>query len=182
MRKAGITVGLGTDATNTSDQLNMFEAQRLASFVARISSIDTGDWLTAADVFAMATSGSAAVLGQEQRLGRLAEGFQADIVLLDLAHIHYWPLHDITRQLVFSETGAAVTDVLVAGRHIFKNRRHITIDVAAVRSRVEAAAARLAEASTKGMTFARQLEDYVGAFCSTQMCRPLPVVRHLGSC
>jgi cytosine/adenosine deaminase-related metal-dependent hydrolase len=56
------------------------------------------------------------------------------------------------------------------------------IDVAAVRSRVEAAAARLAEASTKGVAFARQLEGYVGAFCSTQMCRPLPVVRHPGSC
>src|SRR5205085_6812421 len=81
---AGVRLGIGTDASNTSDGQNMFEALRLAAFLSRVADVDPGRWLDAEDAFHAATIGSAGILGFE-RLGRLDPGYKADILFLDLA-------------------------------------------------------------------------------------------------
>ncbi|HET8585196.1 MAG TPA: amidohydrolase family protein, partial [Casimicrobiaceae bacterium] len=67
---AGATLAIGTDATNTSDGQNMFEALRLAAYLSRIADPDPQRWLAAEDAFRAATVGSAAALGLRQ-VGRL---------------------------------------------------------------------------------------------------------------
>ena len=42
-RDAGMNVGIGTDATNTSDSLNMFEATRWASYFSRLRHVGSSD-------------------------------------------------------------------------------------------------------------------------------------------
>ena len=77
MRRAiagGVTVGVGTDGSSSSDNQNMFEATRLAAYVSRVFDRAPEDWIGSAEALRMATEGSAAVLGmarddREDRVG-----------------------------------------------------------------------------------------------------------------
>lgn len=176
---AGVRLGIGTDASNTSDGQNMFEAQRLASFLSRVGDADYGRWLSAEEVFRAATEGSAGILGFD-RLGRLELGWQADIVFLDIGHINYVPLRNPLLQMVFAENGAAVDSVMVAGHFLMRAGRMLTIDEAALRQRAEVAAARLDEANAGAARLAEQFGDLVGHFCIAHARAPFHVHRRVG--
>ncbi|MGE3701997.1 MAG: amidohydrolase family protein [Hyphomicrobiaceae bacterium] len=165
-----INVGIGTDGVNSSDSLNMFEAARLASMISRIQNPDYTTWLMGEEVLTMATAGSAQALGFGDMIGRLAPGAKADIVFLDLAHIHYVPLGDIVRQIVFTESGAAVDSVMIGGRMVLDHGKLTTIDEAKLRRNVERSVKRLQGANAQNRAFAAKLEDVVGHFC-LGLCR-----------
>ena len=46
----------------------------------------------------MATEGSARVLGMGDFIGKIAKGYKADLVLLDLDHVNFVPLNNATNQ------------------------------------------------------------------------------------
>jgi guanine deaminase len=177
MLDRGINVGVATDAANSSDSLNMFEATRLAALISRVQTPDYRRWLGADEVFTMATEGSARAMGFDGRIGRIAEGYKADLVFLDLGHINYVPLHDILTQIVFTENGAAVDSVMIGGRMVLDHGRLTTIDEAKLRRDVEAATARLATANAPMRAFSRALQDIVGQFCSALAHEPYPIDR-----
>ncbi len=127
MRTRGVALGIGTDGPHCSDNQNMFEAMRLAAMVSRIDSVDPQRWLSAEDALEMATEGGARVLGLEGQIGRIAPGYKADIVFLDLGHPNFVPLNDPTHQLVHTENGGAVDSVMVgrpAGAGPWQVSRH----------------------------------------------------------
>ena len=93
----------------SSDNQNMFEALRFAALLSKVRSPDYPDWLTAAQVLRMATTGGAQALGLSDRLGRVAPGYLADLVLVRLDSMYLRPLNDVTHQLVYFETGAPWT-------------------------------------------------------------------------
>jgi guanine deaminase len=161
----GVNVGLATDGTNTSDSLNMFEATRLASFISRVQTDDYRRWLGVDEVMTMATEGSARAMGFGGKIGRIAAGWKADLVFLDLGHLHYVPLHDVLSQIVFAENGAAVDSVMIGGRLVLERGRLTTIDEVRLRHDVEAAAARLAQANAPARQLSAQLWDIAGRFC-----------------
>jgi guanine deaminase len=179
MREHGLRVGIGTDAANTSDGQNLFEATRLACYLSRLATPDARNWLTASDVLELATAGSASVLGMGDRIGRIAPGYKADIVFLDLGHINYVPLGDALVQLVNGENGGAVDSVMVDGRMVLEHGRLLTVDERALRRDAERAVSRLATASAESRAFARSLEAIVGAFCLGQARAPHPIHRAL---
>lgn len=179
MLEAGLAVGIGTDATNTSDGQNMFEATRLAAYLSRIATPDFRHWLAAEEAFALATTGSARVLGFGDRIGRLAAGCKADIVFLDLGHITYVPLGDPATQLAFGENGGAIDSVMIDGRFVLRAGKLLTIDEAKLRRDAERAFARLAAANAAARTEAAGFAEVVGAFCLGQARAPHPVHRAL---
>ncbi|MEA2739922.1 MAG: hypothetical protein QOH05_3229, partial [Acetobacteraceae bacterium] len=125
MRRAiagGVTVGVGTDGSSSSDNQNMFEATRFAAYVSRVFDRAPEDWIGTAEALRMATEGSAAVLGMADLIGRIAPGFKADLVFLDLDHINLVPLNNAVNQLVNTEDGAAVRDVMIGGRFVLRDR------------------------------------------------------------
>jgi guanine deaminase len=170
MLQRGINVGIGTDGVNSSDSLNMFEATRLASMISRVQDPDYATWLAGEEVLAMATGGSAQALGFGDTIGRLAPDAKADIVFLDLAHIHYVPLGDIVRQIVFTESGAAVNSVMIGGRMVLEHGKLVTIDERRLRRDVERSFERLQGANAQNRAFAARLEPVVGTFC-LGLCR-----------
>jgi guanine deaminase len=165
MRERGLDVGIGTDGTSCSDNLNMFEAMRLASFVSRPLAPDPGRWLRTDEVLTMATAGSARALGLDGVLGRLAPGYKADIVLLDLGHINYIPLNDPTNQVVHAEDGTAVESVMIGGRMIVDRRRLTTVDVSRLATTVEEAVGRLRALNAEARARAEALEPALMGFC-----------------
>lgn len=158
-------MGLGTDGANTSDTQNLFEAMRLAAGLSRVVDADEARWLGGAEVLEMATTGSARALGLGGQIGRIAPGWAADLVLLDLAQPGYVPLRDTTRQLVHGENGSAVDRVLVGGRLVVDQGRVLTVDGAALRQQAQAAADRLDALNADGRHLSQRLRPWVSAFC-----------------
>lgn len=139
---AGVTVGLGLDATSLNDDDDIFSEQRLALRLARGPRYQDAVPATC-DVFAMATRGGAALLG-DHRLGRLAPGYQADLVLLKLERLCWpWVAPEVDpRELVLLRARKDDVDtVLVAGEVVVQGGEPTRFDRRAVGAEL---AARLA--------------------------------------
>jgi 5-methylthioadenosine/S-adenosylhomocysteine deaminase len=169
MLRQGVTVGIGTDATNTSDGQNMFEATRLAAYLSRVGGFDADEWISADEAFHLATEGSAKILGFD-KIGRLAIGYEADIVFLRLDSPHFVPLRSPLVQTVFGENGASVDTVMIGGRIVFHDGKLLTLDEALLRGRAEEAARRLDEADAGTLVSGAKISRLVGAFCAAQGC------------
>ena len=175
----GLAVGIGTDGSASSDNQNMFEAMRMAAFVSRIVTPEPGEWLGAWEVLALATDGSARVLGMENDIGRIAPGYKADIAFLDLRNVNFIPLNDVANQIVNCEDSSAVDSVMIGGRMVLENRRFLTLDYEKLRRDAQAAAERL----SRGNRETRQRLDAAAAFvsrhCVGLACEPYHVHRRV---
>jgi guanine deaminase len=176
-----VNVAVGTDGANCSDNLNMYEAMRLASLVSKGRTPDVARWVRTDEVAVAATEGSARALGFGARLGRLAPGYAADIVFLDLQHPNWMPLNDPTNQLVHTEDGGAVTHVMIGGRLVVEHRRLTTVDLAALAREVEAARRRLAEVTAPAKALYERLAPVVGRFCPGLAHVPYHVSRYVSA-
>ena len=166
MLDAGLNVGIGTDGAHCADNQNMFEAMRLASFASRLRSHDYDNWLNTGEVAALATTGSARALGMGDKIGKVAPGFEADLVLLDLNHLNWLPMNDPVNQLVHTEDATAVHTVIVGGDVVVRDGQLLSIDVAKLKSDAQEAITFLGEQNRETRVLAEQLERHVGKFCS----------------
>jgi guanine deaminase len=174
-----VNVGIGTDGANCSDNLNVYEAMRLASLVSKTRGPDVERWVTTEQVVTAATEGSARALGFADRVGRLAPGYKADVVFLDLAHPNWMPLNDPTNQLVHTEDGGAVRHVMIGGRLVVEDRRPTRVDLAALARDAEAARARLARLNAPLKSLYERLAPVVGRYCPGLAHMPYHVNRYV---
>lgn len=177
MRDCGLCVGIGTDGSNTSDGQNMFEATRLAAYLSRLDGPNTATWISAQEALRMATEGSADLLGFT-RIGRLAPGFEADIVFLGLDAPHLVPFRSPLLQTVFGENGASIRRIMVRGRTILLDGRLLTFDEGRLRRDAEAAAARLDAADGPARAASQVVAGFVGSFCAGLCGMSHPVQRN----
>jgi cytosine/adenosine deaminase-related metal-dependent hydrolase len=177
MRDRGVPFGIGTDGCISSDNLNMFEAMRLASFGSRVQGPDPREWLNAAEVFEAATVGGARALGLADRIGQLAPGYKADVVFLDLRSINYVPLNDPLLQVVFCEDGTGVDRVMVGGSMVVEGGAVVGVDMGRLVAEAASAAANLAEVNAGARALAQALEPVVLDYCVGLARRPYSVHR-----
>jgi 5-methylthioadenosine/S-adenosylhomocysteine deaminase len=175
----GVTVGIGTDGCHCSDNQNMFEAMRAASFVSRVRGVPTTDWISTHEALRLATEGSARVLGFQDSLGKIAKGYKADLVLLDLEHINFVPLNNAVNQIVHCEDGCAVDKVLIGGRIVVSGGSVVGIDKAALASKAQAAVDRLHAVNAEARRFAELMEPVVTDFCRGLTDGALPGMKRL---
>lgn len=180
MLDLGVNLGIGTDGANCSDNQNMYESMRLASFASKVRGPDTERWLSTEEVLTAATEGSARALGFGDRIGRIAPGYKADIVFLDLATVNWLPLNDATNQLVHTEDGNSVHSVMVGGRMVVEDRKLVGLDMAALAAKVEAARARLAKANADNKKLFDRLERVVNRFCPGLAKMPYHIDHYAG--
>jgi guanine deaminase len=173
-----VNLGVGTDGASCADNQNMYEVMRLASFVSKVQGPDTGRWLSTREAALAATEGSARILGFAGKLGRIAPGYKADLVLLDLDHPNWLPLNDPVNQLVHAEDGTAVESVMIGGRMVVENRRVLTVDLARLRARAAAARDRLAAANADNRLLYDALAPVVGSHCPGLARLPYHVHRY----
>jgi len=125
MLAAGVLVAIGTDGTASNNDLDMLEETRLAAFLAKLE--EAPQALPASTCLAMMTVNGAEALGFSD-VGRIAPGYQADIILVDTSGPHWAPLFDPAANLIYSGHASDVTTVMVAGRLLMANRELLTID------------------------------------------------------
>ncbi len=162
--RAGVTVGIGTDGSSSSDNQNMFEAMRLAAFASRLwEDAEDEDWLGTAETVRLATQGSSQLLGLEG--GTIEAGRPADLVLLDLNHVNWAPLNDAANQLVWTEDGSAVRDVMVAGAWKLRDGKVLGLDEAKLARDAQAAADRLRAANAETRAWCEAVAPHVACHC-----------------
>ena len=93
-----------------------------------------------------ATLGGARAIGLDHQVGSLAEGFQADIAVVNLDGAHQQPVRDPADVLVFASSGRDVLLTMVAGKEIYRDGRIKGVDenefrerIAQVRIRIDSA-------------------------------------------
>lgn len=180
MLDRGVNVGIGTDGSHCSDNQNMFEAMRFASFVSRAVDVEPENWISTDEAMRMATRGSARATGFGESTGALEVGRAADIVLLDLDNINLIPLNNPTNQLVHSEDSSAVKSVMIAGKWVLRNGEFVNIDYARLRRRAEESVERLRAGSADMRRAAEELSRYVSGFCVASYRHPYHVERLCG--
>ncbi|NGO78653.1 amidohydrolase [Streptomyces sp. YC504] len=126
----GIPVGLATDGAASNNTLDVWEAMTLTALVQKHTTRDPR-WFTARQALHHATLQSARALGLGERIGSLAPGRRADLVLVDLSGPHTQPVHDLAATLVHSARASDVTTTVVDGRVLMRDRRLLTVDVPA---------------------------------------------------
>jgi guanine deaminase len=178
MLECGINVGIGTDGANCSDNLNMYEAMRIASLASKVRGPDWERWITTPEVLEAATAGSARALGFGDKIGRLAPGYKADIVFLDLDNVNWIPLNDPVNALVHTEDGSAVHSVMVGGRMVVQNRKLVNVDLARLARDAERARERLERLNRDNKTLYERLKPIVGSFCPALARQPLHINRY----
>ncbi|HEX9090480.1 MAG TPA: amidohydrolase family protein, partial [Anaerolineales bacterium] len=132
MLGAGLNVGIGTDGPASNNDLDMFEEIHLAALVAKGI---TGDptTLPAPMALTMATRMGAEVMQLGDLTGSLEAGKRADLILVDNASVHNSPRfrrepESIYAQLVYSTHATDVTDVMVNGKWLMRDRELLTLN------------------------------------------------------
>ena len=129
--KAGVAVGLGTDGAASNNDLDMFEAMRMASLLHKLQSGDPRV-LSARTALEMATLGGARALGMAGQVGSLEPGKRADLIVVSMSAARQTPVYDPISHLVYTTRGDDVQTTIVHGRVLMRNRTIVTLDEAAV--------------------------------------------------
>jgi 5-methylthioadenosine/S-adenosylhomocysteine deaminase len=130
-RRAGITMGIGTD-TFPKDILSDMRYAALSSRVAERSFMAGHP----RDVFNAATLGGAKMLGRND-LGRLAQGAKADIAIINLRDLAFGAIRDPIRSLVETAVSRDVRTVIVGGETLVDNGRYLRLDEQELLERVQ---------------------------------------------
>jgi 5-methylthioadenosine/S-adenosylhomocysteine deaminase len=128
MIERGVRVGLGCDAQNAGDRIDILDTARLAAGLARDMTMDTTRFGAHA-AFEMTTIGGAASIGMADKLGSIEPGKRADLVVIDRSGLEWAPWSsDPVLQLVWGADGHSVRDVVVDGRVVVRDRMIVGID------------------------------------------------------
>jgi hypothetical protein len=98
-------------------------------------------------------------------------------VFLDLHSVNWIPVNDPANQIVLTEDGTGVRHVMVDGKQVMRDRRHVSCDMASLAARVGEARARLVDLNEPGRQAAAAFENVVGSFCIGLSRHPHPIDR-----
>ncbi|CAF1627574.1 unnamed protein product [Adineta ricciae] len=132
MIQAGINIGLGHDAAECSNFVDMFTVMKFTSLIHRAAR-QTTDIGKPNDIIRMATVNGQQALGHGHELGAIVEGFKADCILIEMKSTEFTPLIQgdlthLTSHLVFSASGNCVDTTIIDGRIIMQNRKVLTVN------------------------------------------------------
>ncbi|MBK1794212.1 amidohydrolase [Devosia sp. WQ 349] len=129
MRNAGIPVGIGSDGAMSGNTLDLFSQFAPVSMFAKLLA-GSRKPLPALEIIRMATIEGARALSLNLKTGSLEVGKQADLIRISLSAPRMHPMYDPYSALVFAAMPSDVTDTMVAGRWLMRDRKVLTLDTA----------------------------------------------------
>ncbi|HEX3757343.1 MAG TPA: amidohydrolase family protein [Kofleriaceae bacterium] len=123
----GVPVGLGTDGGCSNNRVSVFDEMRTAALLQKVHRTD-GQAIDAETCFALGTRTAGAVL--RLPVGRIAPGYRCDLVAIDLDDPSLWPVQALEKNVVYSLSPRAISDVVVDGQEVVAARRlcHVALD------------------------------------------------------
>ena len=114
-----INLAIGTDGPASNNCLDMFREMFLVTALAKYRENDASA-VDAAEVLKMATVGGAKAMNLSN-CDVLAEGKQADLIMIDLNQPNMQPIHNIRKNLVYSGSKQNVKLTMVAGKILYED-------------------------------------------------------------
>lgn len=140
MEEFGMNVSLGTDGSASNDSLSMIETMKFLSLSVKNARWDASQG-KAERIISHATEGGARALGI--KAGQLSVGALADIILLDARAPNLVPEHSIAANIAYSAHAGNVTDSIINGKIVVRDRELLTLDEEKVVDAAQKEAARL---------------------------------------
>ena len=127
----GINVAIGTDGPASNNCLDMFREMFLVTGLAKLREQDASA-VDAWEVLKMATvNGSRAMCLPDTDI--LAEGKQADIIMIDMHQPNMQPINNIPKNLVYSGSKQNIKMTMIRGKILYENGKFAdTYDVEAI--------------------------------------------------
>lgn len=143
-RAAGVCAGLGVDIVSNYSGDLFAQMRMMAQSSRALAHADSERrgraprrlTVRARDILRLATRGGAEALHLEQRIGAIAPGMRADLVLIGTKSIGMTPTIDPVSAVVFNATAADVEMVMVDGRVLKRAGRLVGVDWAKLRDRL----------------------------------------------
>lgn len=120
MRRAGVTLGLGTDNSVLSDSVNLLADMRLIALAHKGYARDPGV-VSAQAVLDMATIEGAAAMGRAGEIGSIEAGKRADLVCIDMNAPQLTPASDVVSAIVYQSLGSEVDLVVCDGEVVYED-------------------------------------------------------------
>ena len=115
----GINVAIGTDGPSSNNCLDMFREMFLVTGLAKLREKDASA-VSGMDVLKMATVGGAKAMDLPD-CDVLAEGKEADIIMIDLMQPNMQPINDIPNNLVYSGSKQNVKLTMIHGNILYED-------------------------------------------------------------
>ena len=141
---SGIPVAFGSDGTNCSPAA-LLETVRVAAYLSRLTEPDPDKWIDAPGMLTLAMQGGARAMGETGRIGTLAPGARADILVIDTRSHWHMPMGDPWRHVLFYEQGAGTEHVWIDGRQVVRDGAVLTVDEDSILAEASEIAAGFAE-------------------------------------
>ncbi len=143
LREKGIPTGLGTDGAQSNNSMDLLRDLRTGVLLQKQQNDDAA-FFTAREAIRMVTIEGARVLGLQQEIGSLEAGKAADLIALDATSPRLCPLHraslkNLYATVTYSAGGFDVSDSMVNGRWLMRDRAVCTLDAQTVRREAQAA-------------------------------------------
>ena len=116
--RAKVNICLGTDGPASNNGLNLWEEMKFASLLQKVNERDAYA-LPAKKAFDMVTKNAGQALNIN--IGKIKEGYLADLILIDLNNINLIPNHNLLSNLVYAGQGNWVSDVICNGKVLMRN-------------------------------------------------------------
>ena len=115
----GINVAIGTDGPSSNNCLDMFREMFLVTGLAKLREKDASS-VNGMDVLKMATVGGAIAMDLPD-CDVLAEGKEADIIMIDLMQPNMQPINDIPNNIVYSGSKQNVKLTMIHGSILYED-------------------------------------------------------------
>ncbi|MDR2751096.1 MAG: amidohydrolase [Clostridiales bacterium] len=128
MLSKGVNVALGTDGASSNNSLDLFEEIKIGSILQKNA---TGDprAIPALQALRLATSNGALCQGRENESGRIEEGLDADLAVLDFNNERQTGSLDPLSNIAYSCTGRDVWLTMCQGKVLYEGGEFKTIDI-----------------------------------------------------
>lgn len=127
MMQKGVNVTLGTDGVASNNNTDMFEELKLFAVLHK----GIAKKATVTDAYTtlkLATVNGNAAQGRKN-CGKIAEGYLANLILLDFDKPHLTPCHNVISNAVYAAKGSDVVMTMVCGNVLYENGEFKTIDI-----------------------------------------------------
>lgn len=135
MIRKGINLAIGTDGPSSNNGLDMFREMYLTCVLQKIKNKDAAS-TDANEVLKMATVGSAGCMGLND-CDCIDVGKKADLIVIDLKRPSMQPVHNITKNLVYSGSKDCVKLTMVNGKILYENGEFPCLDIEKIYSEAD---------------------------------------------
>lgn len=125
--RRGINVAIGTDSVSSNNSLNFIEEMKVFAISSKEKYQDPTA-VTPVETLTAATIAGAKGQGREDT-GKIAVGYKADLIVLDIMRPNFVPVHQMVNNIVYSACGGDIILTMVDGKVLYRNGEYLTIDI-----------------------------------------------------